>query len=85
MQIVYEQGDIVYTNNNEVYAIALEDWMFSDEIAIKKDTVKILEMGEKVRVTNVPRSCLVYKGKCDLRKELVAILGEKCTEREDKQ
>lgn len=59
--------------------------MYTDKIAVKKDTVKILEIGDKVRINNVPRSCLVYKGRCNLRKEFVAILGEKCTERKDEQ
>lgn len=85
MKVVYEQGDIVWTNNNQVYAIVLEDWLTSNEVAVKKDTVKILEISGIIRENNVPRSCLEYKGKCDLRKEFLAILGKKCTERKDEQ
>lgn len=85
MKIVYEQGDIVWTNNNQVYAIVLDGWLISDEFAVKKDIVKILEISNTVRVNNVPRSCLEYRGKCDLRKEFLAIIGEKCTERKDEQ
>lgn len=85
MKVVYEQGDIVWTNNNQVYAVVLEDWLTSNEVAVKKDTVKILEISGIIRVNNVPRGCLEYKGKCNLRKEFLAILDEKCTERKDEQ
>lgn len=66
MKIVYEQGDIVFNNNNNRYGIVIADFC--------NDSVKIIEMYTTVYINNPPRGALTYKGHCDFEKELFDII-----------
>lgn len=67
MKIIYEQGDIVYNNNNFTYGVVI------NEVADGK--VAILECGVENVFTNYPpKSALKYYGHIDFKKTLRDIL-----------
>lgn len=65
MKIIYEQGDIVYTSNNQVLAIVLRENTFDDCPYILE-----LREGEEVQANNAPKCALTYKGHINLSKLL---------------
>lgn len=66
MIIVYEQGDIVFNENNNNYGIVISDFY--------NESVKILEMNTIAFINNPPRKALSYIGHCNLRKRLLDIV-----------
>ena len=67
MKIIYEQGDIVYNNNNNQYAIVLHESI--------GESVKILEIGsERVFENSPPKAALRYLGTIDLKNTLLDLV-----------
>ena len=67
MKIIFEQGDIVYNNNNFTYGVVI------NETADGK--VTIIECGGKdVFINCPPKSALKYYGHIDLKKTFREIL-----------
>lgn len=67
MKITYEQGDIIFNNNNCNYGIVLKD--------LKDETVQILEISHKRAFINtVPKRALHYEGEVNLISRLLDIV-----------
>ena len=81
MKVLYEQGDIVTNHNNNSLGIVLTDLWGT---MMKRDEVKIIEIGEKVFGNVVPRGALEYRGKVNFRKELLDIIEHAIVKEEEK-
>jgi hypothetical protein len=68
MIVIYEQGDVVYNNNNHNFAIVLKE--FPD------GTVRILEImsDDDVMVNCPPKSALKYLGSMNLRDRMLDLV-----------
>lgn len=70
MEIIYEQGDIIFNNNNFNYGIVLR------EKRCTKDVTIIEIDSENVFINSVPKPALKYKGSVRLTSELLNIVEE---------
>lgn len=66
MIVIYEQGDVVYNNNNHCYAIVLKEFPDGD--------VQILETSGDVYINCVPKRALKYIGSMDLKNRMLDLL-----------
>ena len=70
MKIVYEQGDIVFNNNNLNYGFVLNETISAKEVSI-------IEISHKdVFINTVPKSALKYMGSVRLTSRLLDIVED---------
>ena len=71
MKIIYEQGDIVFNENNKRCGFVLKDY---EETYRKAKTVQIIEIGEDVFVNEVPKTAIRYIDHIDFVENLLKII-----------
>lgn len=71
MKIIYEQGDIIFNENNKRCGFVLKD---HEETYRKEKTVQIIEIGEDVFVNEVPKGATRYIDHINLTDELLKII-----------
>jgi hypothetical protein len=71
MKIIYEQGDIIFNENNKRCGFVIDDY---EDNYRKEKTVKIIEVGETVFVNEVPKEATRYIDHINLADELLKII-----------
>lgn len=71
MKIIYEQGDIIFNENNKRCGFVITDY---EDTYRKEKTVKIIEVGETVFINEVPKEATRYIDHINLADELLKII-----------
>lgn len=66
MRVIYEQGDIVYNNNNNCFSIVLKE--------LPDGAVRLLDISEDIMLNYPPKAALTYIGAIDLKNRLLDLV-----------